>query len=1051
MVDLKIGLDKIKKVYHISDVHIRNFKRHKEYREVFQTIKEYIKKTKTPESIICLTGDIVHSKTDITPELVQEVTYLFNILSEELPIILIPGNHDTNLNNNNRLDSLSPIVDALKNPKIYYLKDSGVYKCANLELIHWSVFDKPENFPKPENLKGCTKIGLYHGAVKPFDFSGGFEYSNSSLKSEDFAEFDITMLGDLHKAHYVDERKTAGYPGSTIQQNHGEDLNHGILVWDIDSKSAEFVNVPNNTAYYTVDIEEGLYNPIPSTIPNRIYLRVRYKNTDYSVVKRIISEIKSEREVVEVTEQKINTFEKGNYKENRRVMPDVRNISEQNIMLREYLTDKFNLTLEEVEKVCDLNTVINSEVKVVDSNRNINWSPRRFEFSNMFSYGENNVIDFQTMTGTYGIFAPNASGKSSFLSALEYCIFDKCSKTSKASHVMNNKASTFHCKLEFELNGHIHVIERRAKKSKSDTVKVDVDFYYYDSEGTIVSLNGKERSDTNGIIRNLLGSYEDFILTCMSIQGNNTGFIDMGQADRKNLLVQFLDIEIFDYLYDIANAKVKELSVLVKEYKKIDYDVQIQTLSESKKSDSERLNKLLEDKESIEHIIETLSQKLNELKIGIVEVEVEYGDVESLENKKQGILKTIESNKEKVEYNKKVLDSCNNAIIGIQSKIDAIDQQNLQEQLNKLMFHMEQEKSLTVEVERMKVDMINKMDKMSKLEDLEYDESCPYCMNNVFVKDAIKTKESLKDAEIAAKEKVASLKELRELINTFEEYKNVKIELDSLSKDLLTQQSSKVRVEGSINEIERTITQYTDNVAKVDEAIKKYYANLDAITNNSKIKEKISTVLREANIKKDNLNSINKKISECNSSILYTKTQIEGLEKSITKLKSLEDEYKFYNYYLTAVSKDGVPHTIMTSVIPIIEEDINNILSQIVEFKIEVKSDGKNINAYIVYDDSRVWPIELASGMEKFVSSLAIRTSLINISSLPRPSFLAIDEGFGVLDIENIGNISILMDYLKTQFKFILMISHIDSIKDVVDGHIEVVKNKDGASKIQSI
>jgi DNA repair exonuclease SbcCD ATPase subunit len=70
---------------------------------------------------------------------------------------------------------------------------------------------------------------------------------------------------------------------------------------------------------------------------------------------------------------------------------------------------------------------------------------------------------------------------------------------------------------------------------------------------------------------------------------------------------------------------------------------------------------------------------------------------------------------------------------------------------------------------------------------------------------------------------------------------------------------------------------------------------------------------------------------------------------------------------------------------------------------------------------------------------------------LPRPSFLAIDEGFGVLDIENIGNISILMDYLKTQFKFILMISHIDSIKDVVDGHIEVVKNKDGASKIQSI
>lgn len=1051
MIELKIGLDSIKKVYHISDIHIRNFKRHKEYREVFQTIKDYISKTKTPESIICLTGDIVHSKTDITPELVQEVTFLLTMLSEELPIILIPGNHDTNLNNNNRLDSLSPIVDALKNPRIHYLKDSGVFKCANLELVHWSVFDKPENFPKPENLEGCTKVALYHGAVKPFNFSGGFEYSNSSLKSEDFSEFDITMLGDLHQAHYVDEKETAGYPGSTIQQNHGEGLKHGILVWDIDSRSAEFVEVKNNTAYYTIDIENGIYTPIPADIPKRIYLRVRYRNTDYSIIKSIISDIKSEREVVEVTEQKINTFEKGNYTENRRIMPDVRNVTEQNVMLREYLKTKYNLTLEEVERVCELNSTINSEVKVVDNNRNINWSPKRFEFSNMFSYGENNVIDFQTMTGTYGIFAPNASGKSSFLSALEYCIFDKCSKTSKASHVMNNKASTFHCKLEFELNGYTHVIERRAKKSKSDTVKVDVDFYYYDSEGVVVSLNGKERSDTNGMIRNLLGSYEDFVLTCMSIQGNNTGFIDMGQADRKNLLVQFLDIAIFDSLYDIANSKVKELSVLVKEYKKVDYDTQIESLTQTSKSDVERLSKLNEEKEEVERIVETLSQKINELKRGILEVELEYADVESLETKKRGLLSTIESNKEKIEFNKKTLDSCKNNIADVQAKIDSIDQAKIQEELEKLKFHVEQERILTVEVEKMKVDMINKLDKMSKLENLEYDESCTYCMNNVFVKDAIKTKESIKDAEIAAKEKVATLRSLIEVIGSFDVYKEQKKELDSLGRELLTHQSSKVRIEGTINEIERAIATNTESVGKVEEAIKKYYANLEAITNNSKIKEKIALVLKELNLKKDSLSSINRRISECNSSILYTKSQIDNIQRSVTKLKELEDEYRFYNYYLTAVSKDGIPHTIMTSVIPIIEEDINNILSQIVEFKIEVKSDGKNINAYIVYDDSRVWPIELASGMEKFVSSLAIRTSLINISSLPRPSFLAIDEGFGVLDVENISNISILMDYLKTQFKFILMISHIDSIKDVVDGHIEVVKTKEGSSKIQSV
>jgi len=135
-------------------------------------------------------------------------------------------------------------------------------------------------------------------------------------------------------------------------------------------------------------------------------------------------------------------------------------------------------------------------------------------------------------------------------------------------------------------------------------------------------------------------------------------------------------------------------------------------------------------------------------------------------------------------------------------------------------------------------------------------------------------------------------------------------------------------------------------------------------------------------------------------------------------------------------------------VIPRIQEDINNVLSQVVDFKIVMESDGKNINAFLEYDEDRKWPIELSSGMEKFVSTLAIRSSLINTTSLPRPNFLAIDEGFGALDQSNMGNISILLDYLKTQFKFIVMISHIDTIRDVVDAHIEITKGKDGFSKV---
>jgi DNA repair exonuclease SbcCD ATPase subunit len=157
-------------------------------------------------------------------------------------------------------------------------------------------------------------------------------------------------------------------------------------------------------------------------------------------------------------------------------------------------------------------------------------------------------------------------------------------------------------------------------------------------------------------------------------------------------------------------------------------------------------------------------------------------------------------------------------------------------------------------------------------------------------------------------------------------------------------------------------------------------------------------------------------------------------------MRELELQFKAYEYYLQAIKRDGVPYQLISKALPQIEAEINNILTQIVDFTILLETDGKNINGYIVYDSSNYWPLELTSGMEKFISSLAIRASLINITSLPRPNFLAIDEGFGVLDSDNLNSMYLLFDYLKTQFNFILCISHIDAMRDVVDKLIEIKK-----------
>ena len=109
--------------------------------------------------------------------------------------------------------------------------------------------------------------------------------------------------------------------------------------------------------------------------------------------------------------------------------------------------------------------------------------------------------------------------------------------------------------------------------------------------------------------------------------------------------------------------------------------------------------------------------------------------------------------------------------------------------------------------------------------------------------------------------------------------------------------------------------------------------------------------------------------------------------------------------------------------------------------KLELKL-VKVIDTHIVYDDDNVWPLELSSGMERFISSLAIRVALINVSNLPRSNFLAIDEGWGTMDSDNLNSVYSLFQYLKSQFQFTLIVSHIDSMRDAVDTLLEIKKEK---------
>jgi exonuclease SbcC len=228
--------------------------------------------------------------------------------------------------------------------------------------------------------------------------------------------------------------------------------------------------------------------------------------------------------------------------------------------------------------------------------------------------------------------------------------------------------------------------------------------------------------------------------------------------------------------------------------------------------------------------------------------------------------------------------------------------------------------------------------------------------------------------------------------------------------------------------------------------IQKYHDNEATIKKNAQINEVILGLKRTKGEIDDEIKKVTKDIASVNGSISSISSFIEGIKGKMNDVKELEEKNRLYTYYLDAVKRDGIPYELISKALPVIENEVNNILSQVVDFGVVMDVDGKSINAKIVYDDQE-WPLEMCSGMEKFVSGLAIRVALINVCNLPRPNFLVIDEGFGTLDSDNLSSLFMMMQYLKTQFDFIWVISHLEQMRDIVDGLIEI-KKENGFSKI---
>ncbi len=1041
---VKVPFRKLKHIHHISDIQIRNLKRHREYEEVFERTYEQVKKHKN-NAVAYIGGDIAHSKTDMSPELIDQLSRLFKNLADICPTIIIAGNHDCNLNNRSRLDCLTPIVDNLNHSNLHYLKDTGVYKCADTQFVVWDCWSDEKDFITSDQVEGDTKIVLFHGTVDKCETDLGFRLP-SDVKITKFDGYDMGLLGDIHKRQHLNKEETISYCGSLVQQNHGEGLSHGYLLWDVPKRTSEYIEIPNDYGYYTLDIDNGIVPPADD-MPKKARLRVRVSNTSATELKKALAIVHDKYGIEEMSVTRTDSLYSNDRVRNKTIqIGDINNTDVQYQLIVDYLNANHIVDEKTLIKIKNINESLNQSLPEEEVYRNVNWTLKRFEWSNMFSYGEDNVVNFTKLNGIVGMFAPNAQGKSSLLDALSFCLFDTCSRAFKAENVLNNKKKDFYCKVNFEIDGQEYYIERVAKKQRKGNVKVDVEFYTIDDTGEKVSMNGDQRRTTDVNIRKVIGSYDDFILTALSSQIKNSVFIEKTQKEKKTLLAQFMGLEIFDKLWTTASEEIKDVSAVLKNFKSNNWEMELSEIKEDKKKIKKENVELTLERDEVQTKKKLVETNILSLTKKLKPTDKSVEDIDNLKDNKSQLTDTLSNiDNELGEIDMRV-EKANLLHTEFNIKIQNHKDEKTEEKFVELESLENTKREHEIDLDKMKIEIRTKLDKIEKLGNLEWDDDCEYCMSNPFTLDARETKKKLEVDKGVFKNHLEEFDSINETIKTLYHARERKSDLDDVVNKLQKISTLKNELESKKVLMDEKKKNVLHQLTSVEEKIIKYYDQEKDIVYNQQIETEIDT-LQKTNTDLDyQIDTLNQHLTTLHGKIQVLDTNRKTILGNIKKVEELESKYHAYQYYLDAVKRDGVPYELITKALPTIEGEVNNILSQLVDFQILFEMDGKNINNYIVYDDDNVWPLELSSGMERFISSLAIRVGLINVSNLPRSNFLAIDEGWGTMDSDNLNSVYSLFQYLKSQFQFALIVSHIDSMRDAVDTLLEIKKEKSFSS-----
>ncbi len=714
--------------------------------------------------------------------------------------------------------------------------------------------------------------------------------------------------------------------------------------------------------------------------------------------------------------------------------------------------------------------------------------PTKLKLSNFTSYGEGvPELDF-TKFHLAAVSGPNGAGKSSLLDAVTWALWGTSRAGESSDQLIHLGAQNMLVEFSFSLDNHEFLVKRqRLLKHGGSTALEFWSGSHNLTEGTIKATQEK-------IIQLLHLTFETFTNSSFLRQGHADEFTTKGPTDRKRILADILGLSHYDLLEEKAKEKVKNVDNKLKllEYQLLEIDAELSQKDQSKEKKVAAEKKISEVESQITSLEKELKTLTDQKATLIATNEQQAKLKQTLTSLQQELAEILSQGKLRAEKIK-------------QLETELVELPTFDEKLKELK-SLEKEKDDYSLLSQKKLELNNKLttvksalalknqdkqnqeDKLKEIsshtEALEKDSAkCPTCGQEINKEQKSKVKlEYLEEAKKIKQQlsEIKTIEEEKEILKLQTEIDLIKLddhkyqetvkkinELSSLQEKrekLIAAQATLDSEKKVVQELRGLFQNKKSQVDKLDAEVKKLPGLDDEL---SKLESQITQTELRLNTLKTEEKEARNLLGQA-TELISRAEQMEKLSKQRLEEKSLfQKEKESFEELALAFGKRGIQAMIIETAIPEIEDEANNLLEKLTEGRMKVTfvtqretktkvetSEGK-VHAIvetldiIISDEMGERPYEMYSGGEAFRVNFAIRLALSKLLTRragAKLQFLIIDEGFGTQDAEGRSRIVEVLDAIKNDFEKILIITHLEELKEEFPIRIEVSKNSGGST-----